>query len=783
MLFTLNWLKSLLVTEADVAEIRITLEQIGFEVEGVVDNRVLYNPFVIASIEEVSPHPDATKLQVCKVYDGKQYLQVVCGAANARAGLQVVLAPVGTKMPKGDLVIKTAKIRGIESQGMLCSAEELGLTQGSEGIIELPKEALVGHNFAEYWGLNDVVFDLAITPNRGDCLSVYGIARELAAAGIGTLLPKDEIKVPTDGISPAIHIDAPDACSEFYLRAIRGVHNGATPTDVAKKLAAIGSSDKGALVSISNYAMLSYGRPNHVYDADKVIGELVIRRSNEGEKFVALGGMEYTLPQGLLVVADSSKVLAIAGVMGGELSKVDNNTCNILVEVANFLPDEVAKSGRALNLLSDSRYRFERRIDHELSHWFMEYITGLITAHCGGVAAASQQAKGKATEYTRSIYLDRKRICSIIGAHISDQQIDDTLRALCFQVEQDMATVPSWRQGDISNIEDLAEEVLRIYGYHTIAGQPLENDSTHLPKQINKLELKHEVAAKLGLHEVITWSFMHSLDLKHYGLNADITLNNPISSEMDVMRPSIVPNIVSLVARNLARGQSNFGVFEYGHIYGSQYEGLQHACLAGARVGGVDRHSVHKGGRSYDFFDVKADILAIAQILGLNPDALRIASQSPEYYHPGQSATFYLGNTVVAYAGALHPKLMAHYDIDEALVCFEVYTSRLPNTPKRSAFGAELSNLQSVSRDFAVVIDQKVTVAELIKAVRSIRNEMLTEVEVFDIYQGPGIPQGYKSVALSVHLQPWDKTMTDQQIEVVSEQIVSALAKIGGTLR
>ena len=577
MKFTLSWLKQHLETEIPVEQICDRLSLIGLEVDTIMDNAAIFKDFTIAQIVDAQKHPNADKLQICKVDTSKEILQIVCGAPNARAGIKVVLAPVGSVIPVGEFKIKKSKIRDVESNGMLCSERELGLGDDHNGIIELNDNAVIGTSFAQYQGLDDVVIDIELTPNRGDAASVYGIARDLCAAGIGDLIKHEEPSIQATGqfISPiTARIEDPENCHHAVFRYFKNVQNSKCADGVSQYLRAIGSSEQSAIVDISNFAMFSYGRPNHAYDADKIEDDVVIRKSQAGEKFIALGGEEYELPQDLSIIADSKKVIAIAGVMGGELTKIDPNTKNILFELAYFNPRAVMKAGRALNIITDSRFRFERNIDASTTEFFLQYFSEMLIKYCSGEASEPLYLKGETINQTDNVVFSINDIKRIAGISIPKEQVETILQKLGFQIISSQnndysLTIPAHRKGDIAGRADIIEEVLRIHGYDNVNSISV---SGHKNSKASYKDKARGLLLERGLHEVITWSFMCSKIAAQFGFESNIEIQNPISIQMNVMRQTIIPNLLNALINNANRDNLNLCLFEAGAVYGRQTE-------------------------------------------------------------------------------------------------------------------------------------------------------------------------------------------------------------------
>jgi phenylalanyl-tRNA synthetase beta chain len=786
MKFSLNWLKTYLKTTVTVSDIYNALNKCGLEVEAIDNLSSKYNDFKIAEIIATSPHPQADKLKICTVHDGQQNLQIVCGASNARAGIKVVLAPVGTTMPGNGMVIKLSKIRGVESQGMLCSADELALTeQEQDGILELPADAPTGEGFAKFWGLDDVIFEVAITPNRGDCASVLGIARELAAFGCGEFIDN---KYQLSGQKPSpIRLDIQDAdCWHFNACYIENLDNLINPpAEIISYLNKIGFNSKGTLVDISNFCMLSNGRPNHIYDADKVKGKISVRKAKDGESFLALGGNEYKLDPSITVVADEEKVLAIAGVIGGELSKVDNNTRNAIVEMAIFSPIAVMQAGRKLNINSDARFRFERRVDHGLTTNALAYLINLIKQYCGGVAHEVVSSGAYKSPYLQEVAFDCKAIKKTSGKDIEHAEVTKMLNRLGFIYQDDKVIIPSWRQGDVMHSADIVEEVIRLYGLENI--EPIPFVAAEIPVlEYNHADALRQILVCRGLSELITWSFFAPEDAVN--LNSEgksLELKNPISNELSVMRSSVIPNLLKIAARNLARGQVDLGFFEIGSSYQEHLPAMQTELITGIRTGIFNNGSMHKDNRAYDFFDAKADILSLLNKSNLQEAQLTWQPNAPSYYHPGRSAEIKLGKKIIGYCGELHPDFLSKYDIDQSVVAFELFSEALP--PQKRKFAKNkliLNNLQPVVRDFAFLLDEDINATMLQKVISQAVPSFINKVTIFDVYQGEKIPAGKKSIAVSVQFQPINNTFTESEIANMCDRInEAAQLRLNASLR
>jgi phenylalanyl-tRNA synthetase beta chain len=799
MKFTLKWLKEHLDTEADVATIARTLTMIGLEVEHIEDRAKDLAPFTIGYVVEAVQHPNADKLRVCKVDTGKGIVQVVCGAPNARTGMKGVFAPVGSFIPGTRLDLKKGVIRGVDSNGMLCSMREMGLGQDHEGIIDLNADAPVGKSFAAYMGYDDPVFEIKLTPDRADCLGVHGIARDLAAAGLGTLKLFEQTPIAGTFESPLQwqRMDVGDACPLAVGRYFRNVNNGPSPQWLQERLIAIGLRPISALVDITNFVTYDLNRPLHVFDADKVTGHPTMRMARPSEKVLALDGFEYELEPGMVVIADDSHVEAIGGIMGGELSGVTAETRNVFLEAALFDAANTARTGRKLGINSDARYRFERGVDPESADWGIEVGARLILELCGGEASRVTRA-GERPEWHRTIEFHPERVATLGGVTVATDRQKDILSKLGFGVEETNAarwrvTPPSWRL-DVEGEADLVEEVIRINGYDNIPviSMPKMSALPHpaITPQQRRVPMAKRLLATRGLLEAVTFSFMPSAIAKLFqpkGANAPLVmLANPISADLDAMRPSILGNLLTAAARNAARGFADVGLFEVGPTYLDETEKGQILSAAGVRVGlHRPRHWEGKP-RNADAFDAKADALALMQMFGAPVDSLQALSEAPGYYHPGRSAVLRLGPTILAQFGELHPDVLRACDLKGPTVGFEVFLERLPMPRSKGSARPLLdaSPFQPLERDFAFLVDATVPADKLTRAARSADKALITEARVFDLFQGGTLPMGKKSIAFSVTIQPRERTLTDQEIEALSAKIVAAVNKAtGGELR
>lgn len=798
MKFTLSWLKEYLETNASLEEISTKLTAIGLEVEGIEDRAKALEGFVVGYVVSAEQHPDADRLRCLVVDTGKEKLKVVCGAPNARAGMKGVFAPAGSYIPGSDMTLKKSMIRGQESNGMMCSERELLLSNEHAGIIELPDSAVTGAPAAPALGIDDPVIEINLTPNRGDCAGIYGIARDLAAAGLGKLVPQPAAPAAAGFKNPVpVSLQDTKACPHFVGRYIRNVKNGVSPECAANKMQAIGLRPISTLVDITNYLTIALNRPLHVFDADKLKGNIHVRLSKKGEKLAALNDKVYELDDGMTVVCDDSGVIALGGVIGGTSTAVDANTKNVYLEVAYFDPVRTAMTGQKLQIDSDARYRFERGIDPGFTSRGAEIATQLILELCGGEASEIFVA-GAAPELKRKIAYAPDRLKLLGGMDLPLARQKEILALLGFAVNDNGKswdiTTPSWRH-DVEGSADIVEEILRIAGYDNIPAvivrAPAEERRETLSPLARRATTARRLLAARGLCETVTWSFMADATADLFGANHHqnkqaLTLTNPISADLSVMRPSILPNLVEAAGRNADRGYPDACLFEIGNCYRSTDAAGQVMTAAGLRSGSaVPRHWAQSA-REVDVFDAKADALAVLEGCGVNTANVQVSADAPEWYHPGRSGALRLGPTVLAYFGELHPSVLGAMKREEKYAGFEVFLPVLPQAKKKGPRKELLkpSLFQPLSRDFAFVIDEKVEAEKLVRAIRGVDKNLITHVEIFDVYVGKGVDPGKKSVAVGVTLQPVEKTLTEEEISAVSQKIIDSVAKqTGGALR
>ncbi len=794
MKFTLSWLKEHLDTAATLDQITEALTDLGLEVEEVIDPAARLGGFTLAKVAEAVQHPDADRLRVCRVITDEGEKQIVCGAPNAREGITVVLAKPGDYVPGIDVTLSVGKIRGVESHGMMASERELELSDEHDGIIELPSGE-VGQRFVDWLAANrpeviDPVIDIAITPNRPDALGVRGIARDLAARGLGTLRPAKEGAV-AGGFASPIRVSIDPACAEkapfFSGRVIRGVRNGPSPAWLQKRLIAIGLRPINALVDITNLYTYDLNRPLHVFDADKVKGDLIVRPSAEGEELLALDGKTYAFDPGTMIIADENGPESIAGIMGGELSGCTEDTVNVFLESAYWDPIAIAATGRTLKINSDARYRFERGVDPEFTQPGLELATQTILELCGGEASELVTA-GAVPDTGRSYRLDPARVVSLVGMDIPEAEQRATLTALGFRLEGDQAHVPSWRP-DVQGSADLVEEVARIASLTRLQGQPLPRPQAGVPQPVltplqRREAAARRVAASLGYNECVTYSFIDQPAAALFGGGSDaLRVENPISSEMTHMRPDLLPGLLAAAARNQARGFADLALFECGPVFAGGEPGEQATVLSGLLVGANAARDPYASRRKVDIYDAKADAEAILQTIGA-PAKAQINRKLDGWWHPGRAGNIALGPNSLASFGEIHPRVLRHFGIKGAAVGFTIRIANVPlpktRTPSRPALA--LSDLQAVERDFAFVVDPQVEALTLVNAAAGADKALIERVTVFD--QFTGLEDGRKSIAITARLQPRDKTLTDAEIEAVSARIVEKVGKAtGGVLR
>ena len=809
MKFTFGWLKEHLETDRSLGEIADKLTMIGLEVERIEDRAKLFAPFVIARVIEAKQHPNADRLRVCMVDTGSgDPIQVVCGAPNARTGMKGVFAPPGAFIPGKNVTLGIGKIRDVESRGMLVSEFELQISDDHEGIIDLPDDAPVGEAYAKFAGLDDPVIEINLTPNRGDGTGVHGIARDLAAAGMGKLknLPVKSV----NGACPCplgVTLDfgaAPSLCPAFALRLLRGVKNGPSPVWLQQRLTAIGLRPINALVDITNFITYDSGRPLHVFDAAKVRGNLMVRRARPGETLLALDGKTYTLDDTICVIADEAGVESLAGIIGGEKTGCSETTTDVLIESALWEPMNIAQTGRKLGINSDARYRFERGVDPAFMLPGLELATHMVMELCGGtpsqviVAGSPETAK-------HVIDFPLAEIKRLTGLAVPFADVRRVLESLGFGVSGDDSgksdahvkiTVPSWR-GDVQGKADIVEEVTRVVGVDRVPPTPFDRGPAPrkpvlTPIQIRARKARRALATR-NLVEAVTWSFVSKKQAELFGGGRpELALANPIAADLSDMRPSLIPGLVAAAQRNADRGFPDTALFEVGEVFRGDKASDQFTAAAGVRralgkPSGIGRQWSKRDGE-VDAFDAKADALAVLAASGAPPQAVQVVPGGPAWFHPGRSGTIQVGpQNVLGYFGELHPSALEKLDAEGPLVGFEVILEKIPEAKAkatRAKPALELSPFQPVERDFAFVVERSVKAADLVRAALGVDRKLIANVSVFDLYEGSGIAPGKKSIAIAVTLQPRDKTMTDAEIEALAAKIVAEVGKrTGGVLR
>ncbi|PLP58492.1 phenylalanine--tRNA ligase subunit beta [Mesorhizobium loti] len=800
MKFTLSWLKDHLDTDATLDEIVERLTSIGLEVEA-VDDKAALKPFVIAKVLTAAKHPDADKLQVLSVDIGSGTpVQVVCGAPNARAGLIGAFAAPGTYVPGIDVTLSVGKIRGVESHGMMCSERELELSDEHNGIIDLPQNAPVGTSFAAYAHLDDPVIEINLTPNHPEATGVYGIARDLAASGLGKLKTAPVEPVAGKGATPIkVRIEAPDLCRVFALRLVRNVKNGPSPKWLQQRLMAIGLRPINALVDMTNYITFDRGRPLHVFDAAKVAGDLVVRRGKEGESVLALDGRTYSVTPDMCIIADDNGVESIAGVMGGEHSGCDENTTDVLIEAAVWEPLTVARTGRTLGIITDARYRNERGIDPAFNTPGIELATRMVLDLCGG-EPTEIEVSGETGFTPKVVSFPVSEVKRLTGIEVPKAESLDILTRLGFVVKGDgdvvEVAVPSWRP-DVDGKADLVEEVMRIHGVDEIRPQPLSSHGVVNGKILTTLQIRTRAAKRAlavrGMMEAVTWSFIPAKHAELFGGGQQhLKLANPIAADMSDMRPSLLPGLVAAAQRNADRGFGDVALFEVSGAYEGDTPETQRRVAAGVRRGTakLDGSGRHWAGNAQGVgvFDAKADAIAVLEACGAPVDRLQIETGAPSWYHPGRSGVIKLGPKVVlGHFGEFHPSALEVLDASGPLCGFEVFVDAIPEPkakPTRTKPKLELSAFQAVKRDFAFVVDKTVEAGTLTRAALAADKKLITGVSVFDVFEGAALGAGKKSIAIEIAIQPVEKTLTDEDFEALARRVVENVAKqTGGVLR
>jgi phenylalanyl-tRNA synthetase beta chain len=799
--FTLSWLKEHLDTDESVEKLADKLTMIGLEVESIEDKAKALAPFTIARVISAGQHPNADRLRVCMVDTGggAAPVQVVCGAPNARAGLISVFSPPGTYIPGKDITLGVGTIRGVESRGMLCSEAELKISESHDGIMELPADAPIGAPYAAWAGLGDPTFEINLTPNRQDCTGVHGIARDLAAADMGKF--KDPAIKPVKGEFPCpVKVTVEDAslCPGFALRLVRGVKNGPSPEWLQKRLTSIGLRPINALVDITNFMTYDRARPLHVFDAAKVKGNLVVRRGRDGETLLALDGRTYTLDNAMCVIADDQGAESLAGIMGGEASGCSDQTTDVLIESALWNEINIAHTGRKLGINSDARYRFERGVDPAFMVPGLEMATRLVMEVCGGTPSENVVV-GKAFGDDRVIEFPLAEVKRLAGIDVAFAEMKRILGHLGFMVAGSgpvvKVAIPSWRS-DVHGKADIVEEIVRIVGVDQVPMTPFERGDAPRkpvlkPLQLRTRRAKRALAAR-GMVEAVTWSFISKPQAELFGGGkAELSLSNPIASDLSDMRPSLLPGLIAAAQANSDRGLDDVALFEVGQVFRGDRPEEQFTAAAGIRHGFASQAGLGRnwnGSATANAFDAKADAFAVLAAAGAPVGALQVVQGGAGWLHPGRSGTIQIGpQNVLGHFGELHPRVMEKLGADGPMIAFEVILERIPEAkqrPTRAKPVIELSAFQPVSRDFAFIVDRAVKAGDILRAASSVDKKLITGATVFDVYEGKGIEEAKKSVAIAVTIQPREKTMTDQEIDAIAARIVAEVnKKTGGTLR
>ena len=798
MKFTWHWLLDHLQTDKNLNEIVEALPKLGLEVASVINLSEELREFISVKVLEVKKHPNADTLNLCKVFDGNNTFSVVCGAANVKAGMIGVFANVDTYVPGINLILKKAKIRGETSEGMLCSAKELTLSDNHEGIIELPKGSKIGLSVRDVMDLTDPVIEIEITPNRGDCLGVRGIARDLAAAGMGVLKDLEVIEIEGDFESLIdwkidLNEDKKNLCPKIFGRSFQNLVNVDSPSWLKKRLLAVDQRPISSLVDITNYIMIDIGRPLHAYDAEKIVGNtLTVKEAKQGEKFFALNGNEYELDQGMLVISDSHGIDDLAGIMGGERTGVTNNTTKMFLEAAIFDPISIANTGRKLNINSDARYRFERGLDYDSPDLVMHYAASMVNRICGGTY--SKIVKFELIKETKSIIFNPDNTYKLTGVEIENQVAKSILEKLGFliTINTDIWSIipPSWRP-DIDGVSDIVEEIIRVNGYDYIPSIKLPRKNYIAKPAMTIKHRQTSIASKIlanrGYSEVITFSFLNEVMAKQFnGGIKELVLVNPISSELTHMRPSVIPTLLVAAQRNLNVGIDTLSFFEVGPIFKGDKPDDQISTISGLRLGTKVKRDWKNSSKDFDFYDVKLDVLKTLEAIGANINSLQTYEDTSGYFHPGRSAVLKIGQKLIANLGEIHPGISDFYGFEKSILAFEIFYENIP-MPKKVKVSRpmlKMSPLQSVTREFAFVIDETTPAEKLVQIAKSTNKDLIKEVLIFDVYKGENIPNGKKSIAIKIIIQPNLETLTDDDLEKISSDLINVIdTKLSGSLR
>lgn len=789
MKFSVKWLREYLEFSCSLDDLSNKLTSLGLEVEKIDDPSKLLDDFTVCEITKISKHPNADKLSICEVFDGKKFLQIVCGASNARKGLKTVLASVGVELPSNEfkkIIIKKNEIRGIESSGMLCSSEELGIESSSQGIIELSEKIKTGDKFSSHIDQELITLEIAITPNRPDCAGVLGIARDLGSTGIGVFKDKKNLKCK-EKFKSNFEIEnklLDKDCPNFSMRMIKDVKNSDSSDELTKRLNYCGIKVISKLVDITNLVCVERCRPLHVFDYDKIKGKIVVRHSNKDEKFVGLDGVTYKLDEGMIVICDDTGIISLAGILGGQSSACDVNTKNILLESAYFNPEKIASTGRKLFIESDARYRFERGIDPDSILEGLDYATNLIVKHCGG-SVGSIISTNLNKKQDNKILINTSDLNNLIGFEFKTSFIEETLEKIGCKTNQSDGFIevrtPSWRV-DLKIKEDLIEEVARLFGYENIPGKPIKNDlevQHHVTSKSQKLKrLIGRNLVNCGLMELITWSFV---DEKFEDIiNSEqekIKITNPISSELSCLRSSLIINLLSAIIKNFKRGYKKLGFFEIGPVFKGPNPGDQEISISGMRSGPMVIKDWHERSRNVDIYDIKADFLKVMEVLNFNEENLNIKnSYLPDFFHPGKAASVLVGKDIVGYFGMLHPIFLKKFNINFDVAFFEINFSKIQGFYKQKKISRkkyEPSPFQLSTRDFSFILNKHILSSELVREIKKTDQKLIKSVKIFDLFLGQEIDNTKKAIAIEVIIQSKEKTLKDDELEIISENLIS----------
>jgi len=783
MKFTWSWLKEYLDTNATLDEITECLTQIGLEVENIEDKSSQLKDFNVVEVTEVEKHPDADRLNICSIKTEKEEFKLICGANNVSKNMKAILAPLGSIIPSNQMKVKKVKIRGIESIGMLCSARELELGTDHDGIIEVDKSAKIGTNIASILGIDDPVIEIAITPNRGDCLGVQGIARDLAAAGKGKLRTPQIPKIkPQFNTNFTIQNNSSD-CRELNLLEIKGVKNTSSPTWLVNKIQAVGIQPKSAIIDITNYILYCFGQPLHAYDKNLISGNVITIENTEEEKnFTALNDEEYSLPKQSLTIKDKAQIISLAGIIGGKSSACNDNSTDIILEAANFAAKPISATGRKLQIDTDSRYRFERKIDPLFVQNALYKAASLIQEICGGEISNIVQEKENIPS-PKMVILNLTELNNIAARDIEGIEVEQILQNLGFKIlektKEDISVEPpSWRN-DIAIEADLIEEILRLRGFDKI---PYVSFQNKIKKETNYLDLNKELSIKrllasLGLHEVITWSFFSKKESETYNLPNKLQIQNPISNDLSIMRSSLIPNLVNIAIQEQNKGNNISEIFEYGKVFDEQENITQTDAVASIRVGKRNIKELNNSDQDYDIFDVKTDILSILKFLNIAEHKLNLATDNlPEFLHPKRSAKLHIGKNMIGYFGELHPAIAKTIGIKQRLNLCELFLSNIPKMKHKAKIYNNVE-LQPLNRDFCFIVSDDIPSGDIKKEILKTDSSLIKEVKIFDLYKGEKLEDGKKSLAFNVILQPKETSLTSEELELFNQKVINHINK------